>query len=84
MLSIRSIALTDFGPFKDEQRIEFPADNGVSILYGENMRGRDALGLRVQRPTGSKLGLRRAGAGVTLSPPAGREPEVVRETTTID
>ena len=25
MLSIRSISLTDFGPFKDEQRIEFPA-----------------------------------------------------------
>ncbi len=43
MLSIRSIALTDFGPFKDEQRIEFPAQSGVSIIYGENMRGKTTL-----------------------------------------
>lgn len=43
MLSIRSISLTDFGPFKDEQHIEFPADNGVSIIYGENMRGKTTL-----------------------------------------
>lgn len=43
MLSIRSISLTDFGPFKDEQRIEFPADAGVSIIYGENMRGKTTL-----------------------------------------
>jgi hypothetical protein len=40
VLAIRSITLTDFGPFKDEQRIEFPADAGVSIIYGENMRGK--------------------------------------------
>ncbi|MBE0556948.1 MAG: AAA family ATPase, partial [Proteobacteria bacterium] len=43
MLSIRSISLTDFGPFKDEQRIEFPIDTGVSIIYGENMRGKTTL-----------------------------------------
>ena len=43
MLAIRSITLTDFGPFKDEQRIEFPVDSGVSILYGENMRGKTTL-----------------------------------------
>ncbi len=43
MLAIRSITLTDFGPFKDEQRIEFPADPGVSIIYGENMRGKTTL-----------------------------------------
>lgn len=43
MLSIRSISLTDFGPFKDEQRIDFPADGGVSIIYGENMRGKTTL-----------------------------------------
>lgn len=43
MLSIRSISLTDFGPFKDEQRIVFPADGGVSIIYGENMRGKTTL-----------------------------------------
>src|ERR1035441_3991804 len=43
MLSIRSISLTDFGPFKGEQRIDFPADNGVAIIYGENMRGKTTL-----------------------------------------
>jgi DNA sulfur modification protein DndD len=43
MFAIRSISLTDFGPFKGEQRIEFPADNGVSVVYGENMRGKTTL-----------------------------------------
>ncbi len=43
MLSIRSISLTDFGPFKGEQRIDFSADPGVSIIYGENMRGKTTL-----------------------------------------
>jgi len=43
VLSIRSISLTDFGPFKGEQRIDFPADPGVSIIYGENMRGKTTL-----------------------------------------
>lgn len=43
MFAIRSISLTDFGPFKGEQCIEFPADAGVSIIYGENMRGKTTL-----------------------------------------
>jgi len=43
VLSIRAISLTDFGPFKGEQRIEFPADSGVAIIYGENMRGKTTL-----------------------------------------
>ena len=43
MLKIRSIALTDFGPFKGEQHIEFPGEDGVSIIYGENMRGKTTL-----------------------------------------
>jgi len=43
MFVIRSITLTDFGPFKGEQRIEFPAGSGVSIIYGENMRGKKTL-----------------------------------------
>jgi DNA sulfur modification protein DndD len=43
VFAIRSITLTDFGPFKDEQRIEFPSDGGVSIIYGENMRGKTTL-----------------------------------------
>ncbi|RZU30369.1 AAA family ATPase [Edaphobacter modestus] len=43
MLSIRSIRLANFGPFKGEQRIEVPAASGVSIIYGENMRGKTTL-----------------------------------------
>jgi DNA sulfur modification protein DndD len=43
VLKIRSIAITDFGPFKGEQQIEFPGDDGVSIIYGENMRGKTTL-----------------------------------------
>lgn len=43
MLKIRSIFVTDFGPFKGEQHIEFPGENGVSIVYGENMRGKTTL-----------------------------------------
>ena len=43
MLAIRSISLTDFGPFKGEQRIVFPAETGISIIYGENMRGKTTL-----------------------------------------
>jgi DNA sulfur modification protein DndD len=43
MLLIRSIRLVNFGPFKGEQRIEFPAAGGVSIIYGENMRGKTTL-----------------------------------------
>jgi DNA sulfur modification protein DndD len=43
VLSIRRISLTDFGPFKNEQHVEFPAESGVSIIYGENMRGKTTL-----------------------------------------
>jgi DNA sulfur modification protein DndD len=43
MLSIRSIRLHNFGPFKGEQRIDVPAASGVSIIYGENMRGKTTL-----------------------------------------
>ena len=43
MLAIQSITLTDFGPFKGEQRIELPPESGVSIIYGENMRGKTTL-----------------------------------------
>jgi DNA sulfur modification protein DndD len=43
VFAIRSISLTDFGPFKGEQRIEFPGESGVSIIYGENMRGKTNL-----------------------------------------
>jgi DNA sulfur modification protein DndD len=43
MLSIRRILLTNFGPFKGEQSIDIPKESGVSIIYGENMRGKTTL-----------------------------------------
>jgi DNA sulfur modification protein DndD len=35
--------IEDFGPFKGKQSLEFPKDDGVSIIYGENMRGKTSL-----------------------------------------
>jgi DNA sulfur modification protein DndD len=43
VLKIRSIAVSDFGPFKGEQEIELPQEDGVVIVYGENMRGKTTL-----------------------------------------
>jgi len=35
--------MENFGPFKNEQTIVFPKENGVVIVYGENMRGKTSL-----------------------------------------
>ena len=35
--------MENFGPFKGVQPISFPTDNGVTIIYGENMRGKTLL-----------------------------------------
>jgi DNA sulfur modification protein DndD len=43
MLKINQIELENFGPFKGSQSIEFPDDPGVTIVYGENMRGKTSL-----------------------------------------
>jgi len=43
MLQIRAIHLYDFGPFKDHQKIGFSENDGVTIIYGENMRGKTSL-----------------------------------------
>jgi len=43
MLKLRKITLENFGPFKDQNAIEFPDDNGVIVVYGENMRGKTTL-----------------------------------------
>jgi DNA sulfur modification protein DndD len=40
MLRIKSLLLEDFGPFKGQQSILFPEQDGVVIVYGENMRGK--------------------------------------------
>jgi DNA sulfur modification protein DndD len=42
MLILKSLSLENFGPYKGLQTIEFP-DQGVSIVYGENMRGKTSL-----------------------------------------
>lgn len=43
MLTLRRITLENFGPFKGTQTIDFPADPGVVVVYGENMRGKTTL-----------------------------------------
>ncbi|RWM38730.1 AAA family ATPase [Mesorhizobium sp.] len=43
MLYLKSLEVTNFGPFKGTQRVEFPEDIGVSVFYGENMRGKTSL-----------------------------------------
>jgi DNA sulfur modification protein DndD len=43
MLVLRKITLENFGPFKGTQSIELPQDQGVVIVYGENMRGKTTL-----------------------------------------
>ena len=43
MLRIKSIHMKDFGAFRGEQSFDLPEGEGVSIFYGENMRGKTTL-----------------------------------------
>lgn len=43
MLEFNSIELEDFGPFKGHQEIELPDEDGVTVVFGENMRGKTML-----------------------------------------
>jgi DNA sulfur modification protein DndD len=43
MLRLTALKLTNFGPFKGEQAVVFPKEDGVSVFYGENMRGKTTL-----------------------------------------
>lgn len=43
MFRLVSLELENFGPFKGRQRIDFPKDDGVVIVFGENMRGKTNL-----------------------------------------
>lgn len=43
MLHLTSLEVVNFGPFKDRQRIPFEDAAGVTIFYGENMRGKTSL-----------------------------------------
>lgn len=43
MLRLNSLIMENFGPFKNEQTIDFPKENGIIIVYGANMRGKTSL-----------------------------------------
>jgi DNA sulfur modification protein DndD len=43
MLTFNKIELEDFGPYKGTQTLEFPDQDGVTIVFGENMRGKTTL-----------------------------------------
>jgi DNA sulfur modification protein DndD len=42
MLRLKRIEVTGFGPFAERQVVEFPP-TGVTVIYGENMRGKTTL-----------------------------------------
>ena len=43
MLHFNSLIITNFGPFKGEQKIDFKNSNGVTIFWGDNGRGKTTL-----------------------------------------
>ncbi|HQS44801.1 MAG: hypothetical protein B7Y12_00480 [Rhizobiales bacterium 24-66-13] len=43
MLMLKALHLKNFGAFKGEQVFRFPAGNGVTVFFGENMRGKTTL-----------------------------------------
>lgn len=43
MLQIRALHIQDFGPFKGRQTINLSPEDGVTVIYGENMRGKTSL-----------------------------------------
>ena len=43
MLRLDRLELEGFGPFADRQVLEFPEQPGVTVIYGENMRGKTSL-----------------------------------------
>ena len=43
MLSLRKLVVEDFGPYKGAQEFPFPAGAGVTVVYGENRRGKTSL-----------------------------------------
>ncbi len=43
MLQIRALHIQDFGPFKGCQTVTLSPEDGVTVIYGENMRGKTSL-----------------------------------------
>lgn len=43
MLRLKRLEIEGFGPFAELQVLDFPATKGVTVVYGENMRGKTSL-----------------------------------------
>jgi DNA sulfur modification protein DndD len=43
MLRFLSLTVEDFGPYKNRQTIDFTSDDGVTIIWGNNGRGKTTL-----------------------------------------
>lgn len=43
MLKLIRLEVAGFGPFAEPQTLEFPDQPGVTVIYGENMRGKTSL-----------------------------------------
>ncbi len=43
MLTLRRLEVEGFGPYADQAVLEFPDEPGVTVIYGDNMRGKTSL-----------------------------------------
>lgn len=43
MLKITKVEIENFGPYKETETIQLPTQNGVTVVYGENMQGKTSL-----------------------------------------
>lgn len=43
MLRFKELEVYNFGPYKGHQHVQFPAEEGVVVVYGDNMRGKTSL-----------------------------------------
>ena len=43
MLHLKALHIEDFGPFKGHQTVTLSKADGVTVIYGENMRGKTSL-----------------------------------------
>ncbi|OWW18372.1 AAA family ATPase [Noviherbaspirillum denitrificans] len=43
MLRLKALHIDDFGPFKGHQTVALALEDGVTVVYGENMRGKTSL-----------------------------------------
>ncbi|GEJ56642.1 AAA family ATPase [Anaeromyxobacter diazotrophicus] len=43
MLTLKRLEIEGFGPFAEKQVVTFPKSHGVTVVYGDNMRGKTSL-----------------------------------------